>query len=163
MHWLTFIHRESSTDHCASNNVPQLQQACLISGTESCVWSRQWTLRACMVTLCTEMCKQSCWASWPNKHSRSYRPCKHCSLLVDTLPTRASMIHFAKSRTPPQLWAFWQLNGIFRVSQDLLTKTVCLLNWLVELTNLPVIWIVFSASPVSAPSLMYCKENEICQ
>lgn len=142
MHWLTLINsfiQVSSIHRCVLNDVPQLQQTCLLWGTEGSVW----TLRACMVTLCAEMCKQSCWASWPNKHSRSYRPCKHCSLLVDTLPTRASMIHFAKSRTPPQLWAFWQPNGIFRVSQDLLTKTVCLLNWLVELTNLPVIWIVF--------------------
>ena len=39
-----------------------------------------WTLRLCTVTLCTDICKQFCWVSWPNKHSRSHRPCKHPSL-----------------------------------------------------------------------------------
>ena len=39
-----------------------------------------WTLRLCTVTLCTDICKQFCWVSWPNKHSRSHRPCKQQSL-----------------------------------------------------------------------------------
>lgn len=56
---------------------------------------------------------------------------------------RAFVIQSIESKAQPQHSLFWQSNGRFRLWKGLLTKTICLPNWIVELTNLPAIWAVY--------------------
>lgn len=91
---------------------------------------RQWTLRARTVTLCTDICKQFCWVSWPNKQSRSYRPCKHLSL-SETLQKGAFMVQSAywiqKSPTAVAVLTIkWNIESITGpVIKDCLFANLC--------------------------------------